>query len=455
MNRWAVDVTGINLDADLRLEDTKHGEKDIIAHKKSMKLFSREEEEEKKEHDIGDVCVLLPDELLQGFINRQAVLEEATSPLASSLRSALLSNHRSSIFVPIGDVSSSLPQEVSTPIRKELRVYNNFFNPGDTQLMNVVAIKQPNYCGVDVVNAFLQKLFTEHPEQVERFSNNPRHYKLYIADEYTGEAEMAVILDRPAKEFITCYTVQALPAARIYMFPVRKELLPTTAHDINILVNIKPLDPTTKPVQRMCCVPSDMLAESLEALLTARLPSNAVVQGSLRIKYGPVELNINEFYNFGAGCGSVQCPVSEYTLLSLHRFGVTEVSVNGRVVEASSAEAAFTDPMEDIVIDMDVDEALSFQQFEVISINRYGARQQRLLCVDGEHIYTMRPNADANTATTERTIKDIEDVCTDVKRPKYLEIIYTKASKFDVDHLECTTTYNRALLEEKSACGAP
>lgn len=337
-----------------------------------------------------------------------------------------------------------------SPRAKEIKVYSTFVTAQETRTAVTITMTRPNFRGVDIVNAFLMQAVASDEWLCARYSTNPRLYKLFIADEDSGEEEMVVQLDLKAQNF-PCYAVNPLPAAKLYLFPQRDALLPTTPFDIKLKITIRANDPQSKPILRECAVPADMLAESVEETLRRRLPASAIVPGSLRLKYGPLELNINEYYNFGPGCGSLNCPIAERTMLSLYRYGINEVAVSGRAVEVAHEAGLLSQVSEDIDIDMDVEEALSFQQFEVISITRYGARQQRVLCVDGEHLYTMRPNSDAasNTNTTERPIKEIDEVRTFPDKPKYMEIAYTKESKYEEDRFECTTTYNRALLDEK------
>ncbi|EPY26738.1 hypothetical protein AGDE_11117 [Angomonas deanei] len=438
MKRWAVDVAGINLESDLRLEEDKMeyvpptskstGRSRGDAHKHEGATSTDE---------LGEIHVLSESELLYAFESRlrkarqPAELEEdVSSPFSGTMRSSSVRGGGREPSVNL-DNSLSMSMEFMSK-QKEIKVFENFMEEGKTSTTSIV-IKQSNYCNIDIVSTYLKKIFSENEDLSGRFSDNPRHYKLFIADEFTGEPEMAVMLDKVAQDF-SCYALQPLPLAKIYLFPQRTTLLPTTAHDINLSVTIRSsTDKNLKPIQRKCCVPADMQVESLEALLISRLPTNCIVQGSLRVKYGPLELNINEMYNFGIGCGSIQCTISEHTILSLYRFGVTEVAVNGRVVDAAESEIGNID--DDIEVELSVEDAISFQQFEVIAINRCGVRQQRSFCVDGEHIYTIQPTKNMETNTTEKSVKDVEEVKTFPEKPKYLEIIYSKASKFEPDRL--------------------
>lgn len=476
MMRWAVDVTGIDVAEDLGRELGKH----VYTAPRSVHNESWHAVDEWRPNtggdsdELGEVWVLSRGEIEDALLERCMESEDIFRPLNKVSTGSPTSQTRQSGGHPAGAMNMSstrgnsiTPSPPHTdrvesnsqsmisndftfdpPPSRDVQVFSTFLDSQGKRTKVTLTMPQATYRGVDVVTVFLQQAVAANETLSQRFSTNPRLYKLFIADEYTGEEEMAAQLDLGAQNF-SCYAVTPLPAAKLYLFPQHTALLSTTTRDVNLTVQVRPLDTTANAVQRQCVVPSDMLAESLEATIGSRLPASGIIQGSLRIVFGPLELNINEYYNFGAGCGQPNCPIAERTVLSLFRFGVREVVVNGRAVEEAPTEI-LRDLAEDIVIDMSVDEAVSFQQFEVICINKYGARQQRLLCVDGEHLYTMRPNAtETMPKMTERTIKDVEEVRTFPDKPKYMEIAYSKASHSEEDHFECTTTYNCALLNEK------
>ncbi|AIN95731.1 hypothetical protein LPMP_070450 [Leishmania panamensis] len=471
MMRWAVDVAGIDVAEDLQREQRKYVYKaPSAAHDEPWSTVDDwRPNSSGYSGELGKVRALTWDEVRDGFAERAMRANAAFCNIGRTTTGIL--QYQGSITISGGCLSpmrgvgsrglqmdrlvsrnqSTLADDsasdTAAPTR-EVRVFSTFLNAEGKRTTVTLNMTQPTYRGVDIVAAFLQQAVASNELLSQRYSTNPRLYKLFIADEYTGEEEMAAQLDLNAQSF-SCYAINPMPMAKLFLFPQRTALQNTTTRDVNLTVQVRPLDPRAKAVQRQCVVPADMLAESLEATICSRLPASGIIQGSLRIMHGPIELNINEYYNFGAGCGQPNCPIAERTILSLFRFGVREVVVNGRAVEEAPAEI-LRDLAEDIIIDMDVDEAISLQQFEVICINKYGARQQRLLCVDGEHLYTMRPNAsEALPKTTERMIKDIEEVRIFADKPKYMEIAYTKSSHFEEDHFECMTTYNCALLNEK------
>lgn len=431
MTRWVIDVTEIDVEVDLQRHDrmklhvgTPFGRKETW--KPTGNAMTRTDALD----SAGAVVTLTMKELIEQQRRRR---EEALSE-------NLLGQVCSGLSQPKNDA------EISKGV--EVRVFSTFTNAQGKRTVCTVQPRQTLFRGVDVVNAFLQQIVVPDDRLSARFSTNPRLYKLYIADEFTGEEEMVLQLDGAAQNF-ACFAIQPLPAAKLFLFPQRTQLLPSVSEDINLTVEVRSLDSQVKTIKRHVLVPADMLAESLEQAVVNRIPGIGVVQGSLRIKYGPVELNINECYNFGTGCGQMDVPIAERTILSLFRFGVTDVLVQRRVPDENTDVCA---PVEDIVIDIDAEEAQTFQQFEVMRINRYGARQQRVLCVDGERLYMTRPNADGSGVSKvngEKLIREIEEIHTSPTKPSYLKICYSRASNHEDDCIECNTVYNRALLHEK------
>lgn len=459
--RWTVDITGIDIESDLGRESTRFvaANKPPPAFRKRESLKDTEEkalERSVLEDGMGEVWVLQPEELLEEREIRVASAPAIGIPSNTQQQPSLANKDRLNCTTSLLQSQSSMNggSFVDSPRVVDIKVFCTFLSPQNKRTAVTITMTQGQYRGVDIVYAFLMQAVASDERQSQRFSTNPRLYRLFIADEFSGEEEAPVQLDNSTLSF-TCYAVSPLPAAQLYLLPQRTELLPATPYDINLLVNIRTSGPQSKPIQRHCVVPADMLAESLESTLARRLPASAIVQGSLRIKYGPLELNINEYYNFGAGCGQPNCPIAERTMLSLYRFGVSEVVVSGRAVEVAADSALVTDGTEEIKIDMSPEQAVSLQQFDVVCITRYGARQQRVLCVDGEHLYTMRPNSETVPSTTERPIKDIDQVRVFPNKPKYIEIEYTKASKYETDRFECTTAYSCALLAEKLRVARP
>lgn len=375
------------------------------------------------------------------------IRDPAASSTFTSASTANTSSPKNALVSPFNNTSWSANETAL-----QVSVHFNFL-PSPALPLSPITFMMPNhdFCGSDIVRSFLYRLIATDASLEQQYSTDPHCYKLYIADELTGEPEMAVQLDHSAPNFV-CYFVEPLLAAQLKLFPQRSALLPAPSDNIMLRVQVRSRDTPNRAVSRMCVIPCDLVVERLESVVAGLLPACEITQGSLRVVYGPLELSVHERYNFGMGCGNLYCPISQLTVLALHRFGVSEVVVTGCTTDDASTGLgnSVMRTGEDIVIEMKLEEAMSFQQFEVISTNRYGAQQQRLLCVDGEHLYTVRPNiTDTLPQTTERMIADIEDVRCFANKPLYMEIEYAPSSGFEIDRFECTTAYNRALLDEK------
>lgn len=349
---------------------------------------------------------------------------------------------------------------------RDLRVFCNFLSqPGKKCSFNV-RLSDKAIRGIDVVEASIKVFLLSDEKLPGKYSENPLHYKLYLADEQTGEELGSVKLESSCAAF-QCLTVEPLPAAKLYLYPQRTGLLPMVFEDVYLIVEIRAGD---KVSRNQRTVPADLLVEKLEKVLTGLLTNTDIIKGSLRIRYGPSELNIQEKFDFGAGCGQQDVPISERTVLSLARFGVTEVilqaskscaegdelsqersngssSISGA---ASSAMGTSSMLLSGGIRRLDEEEANTYQQFDVIKINKFGIRQDRVIGVDGERVYNMRPSTEAGkTKNPERYIGDIELVRDFRDRPNYCEIEYSKLSKYDTDRIELKTPYDCAMLVEK------
>ena len=99
---------------------------------------------------------------------------------------------------------------------------------------------------------------------------------------------------------------------------------------------------------------------------------------------------------------------------------------------------------------LDEDEARAYQHFDVIKINKYGTPQRRVIGVDGERIYNMRPSSEVGkTKNPERNVSDIKVIRTYPERPLYFEIEYRKEVKVDTDCIECRSVADCLLMVEK------
>ena len=305
--------------------------------------------------------------------------------------------------------------------------------------------------GVDVVEATIRVFMCSDEKLRAKYSDNPRHYKLFLADDQTGEEESPIQLDSGCGGF-SSLAVEPLPIGKLYLYPERTGLLPTIYDDVPLTVEVRSEgDKSSRHVKH---VPADLLVEKLEKTLADMLANADVSRGSLRIRYGPSEIDIAEKFDFGAGCGHQDISVSERTVLALYRFGVTEVSLRGKVSVddeiGGSGDPSAGSSSSISLKRLDEEEARAYQQFDVVKINKFGIRQERVIGVDGERVYNMRPSSESGkTKNPERNINDIECVRDFRDRPNYCEIEYSKLSKYDTDRIELHSAFDCAMLVEK------
>ena len=328
---------------------------------------------------------------------------------------------------------------------RDVRVFCNFLAaPGKKCSFNV-RLKEQIALGIDVIEGAIRAFVSADERLRQKYSDNPRLYKLSVADE-SGDDIAPFQLDRACQN-VNCFLLHPLPDAQLFLFPVRGGLLPSPAHSVPLTVEVRSAD--QKIVKRFLTFPADLLVEKLETALQSKLPVNSITFGSLRVRYGPAELFTTLRYDFGIGCGSL-LSISERTVCSLHRYGVTELIVDGKVQEQESPSIGGHDTLIDNVKRLDEEEARAYQQFEVVKINKFGVRQQRVIGVDAERVYNMRPSSEVGkTKNPERQIEDIEVIRDFRDRPTFCEIEYSKASKYDTDRIECRSAFDCAMLVEK------
>ncbi len=346
--------------------------------------------------------------------------------------------------------ASSPPGAFSRPARmRDIRVFCNFLSAPGKKCSYNVRLNDKAIRGIDVVEASIKVFLLSDEKLRGKYSENPLHYKLYLADEHTGEELGSVKLESSCASF-QCLTLEPLPVARLYLYPERAGLLPMVYEDVSLVVEVHADDKTSRHQKT---VPADLLVEQLEKTLTGLLMNTEIIRGSLRIRYGPSEIEVSDRFNFGAGCGYQEIAVGERTVLALARFGVTEVTLKASRACAEGDELSperSTGASASLIKRLDEEEAKAYQQFDVVKINKFGIRQERVIGVDGERVYNMRPSSEAGTTKNpERYIADIEMVRDFRDRPNYCEIEYSKLSKYDTDRIELKSPYDCAMLVEK------
>jgi hypothetical protein len=424
MNRFAVEIGGVDLDDDLGLEDR--------------------------------VCLRQLDPVLPvPPLERQTAQRDDLPPLTSTecrldilgmqdLVDKMHENASLTIFNSLAVPSTQIPVSVRQR-QRDVRVFCNFLATQGKKHVVTLRLKDLAPRGVDVIDQTI-KAFLCDERLKAMYSDNPRLYRLFMADDSTGEEEVPIQHDSACGNF-TCFALAPLPAAQIFLFPKKGGLLPPPAEDPIVYVEVKD---GVKSSRRLVTLPLDLAVNHLEAYLSERLTNHSITPGTVKIRYGPMDLHLSEVYNFGPGCGAHDVPVGDLTVYSCTRFGVAEYSAHGRVNDEEADPIANVDGALDHLRRMDEEEARAYQQFDVIKVNKFGVRQQRVIGVDGERVYNMRPLSEVGkTKNPERLIEDIEVVRDFRERPTYCEIEYNKASKYDTDRIDCRNSADCIMLVEK------
>eukprot|EP01059_Diplonema_ambulator_P019202 TRINITY_DN3205_c0_g3_i1.p1 TRINITY_DN3205_c0_g3~~TRINITY_DN3205_c0_g3_i1.p1 ORF type:complete len:518 (+),score=48.84 TRINITY_DN3205_c0_g3_i1:50-1555(+) len=136
-------------------------------------------------------------------------------------------------------------------------------------------------------------------------------------------------------------------------------------------------------------------------------------------------------------------PYTDRSLGALHReYGIRELYLRSKGKEAEDPES--DEDLEPpsgaktkIFRDWDEASASRYTEYQVVKINKFGLRQNRVLGIDREKIYNMMcGNKVQKTKNPERSIGDIVYIRTFLDKPCYIEIEY-KNSKSGKDQIEC------------------
>lgn len=426
MERFAVEVGGIDLNDDFALESRVH-----LRHVDVISQPTIQPERQPTQRD--DIPPLTASDFRLCELDLQDLIEKVHEN--SALR----------VFSGSGMTVSQPPASMRQR-QKEIRVFCNFLAPPGKKHIVVLKLKDTVPRGVDIIEQTIRAFHASEERLKGMFTDNPRHYRLFMADDATGDEEVPIQHESPCGNF-TCFSLSPLPAAQLHLFPARKALLPPPADDPIMLVEIRD---GLKSSRRHVTLPLDLTISRLEEYLIERLTNHSITTGTIKVRYGPMELQASDVYNFGPGCGALDVPVSDLTVYSCARFGASDFIVAGKVNDDELDSAAPVDGALDHLRRMDEEEARAYQQFDVIKVNKFGVRQQRVIGVDGERVYNMRPLSEVGkTKNPERLIEDIEVVRDFRERPTYCEIEYNKASKYDTDRIDCRTSADCIMLVEK------
>lgn len=346
--------------------------------------------------------------------------------------------------IPPGDLSRTSSNASPQRVRmREVKAWVSFLH----QKRECITVRLPDGSkGSDIVEAVIRTAMAQDERLRGRWSENARDYKLFTADDQTGEEEFLMNMDRDASK-ITSVLLKEGPGANLAKFPQQQQMLPAAVDDIAFQVNI-----IGAQGKRTVTLPPDMLVVHLVEVLEEALHLKETDASSLLVHYGPVTIGLEQRFGFGPGGeGSEPLRVRDRTIQSLYRFGVKEFSIKAKLLDdapptpldpANKGQAVFPANRS-----MNEEEAKMYRQFEVIKTNKYGLRQERLLGVDAETIYNMKPGTSAGKAKNpERAITDIKEIRVFPERPNYFEIDYVKD---DTDKIETKTALDCSLLVEK------
>lgn len=68
--------------------------------------------------------------------------------------------------------------------------------------------------------------------------------------------------------------------------------------------------------------------------------------------------------------------------------------------------------------------AVQYKEFEVVKVNKYSVRQERILGIDGNKIYNMKPKTSKKTKNPERGVDDIVSVRSIEEKPRSFGIVF-------------------------------
>ena len=321
---------------------------------------------------------------------------------------------------------------------KEVKVFSPCFYPGKRHLIKIKA--NDGATGSEVVAITLKTVIEQDKALRGKISEDPRNYKLVVADDTTGEeGDISISSDGVATRFGALFMkLVSTP------FPSHKEMYPAVCDDVRFTVDV-----IGAQCKQTVLLPADMKAEELEEVLKTKLNLLSLVKGSVVVRYGPTEIGLERQYGgFGVGAEAVEGEgtptVGSRTMLSLYRFGVRELALRGKLKD--DAPPAPSPTPQNSFRGVDEQEAQMYRQFEVIKINKFGKAQERVLGIDADRIYNMKPGSEVGkTKNPERSIKDIIDIKT-FPDPCYCEVEYRGV---DTDKIHCRSAAECYHLVEK------
>eukprot|EP01062_Namystynia_karyoxenos_P051926 TRINITY_DN4111_c2_g1_i1.p1 TRINITY_DN4111_c2_g1~~TRINITY_DN4111_c2_g1_i1.p1 ORF type:complete len:579 (+),score=192.49 TRINITY_DN4111_c2_g1_i1:98-1738(+) len=300
---------------------------------------------------------------------------------------------------------------------------------------------------VDVIKTTLRVLREDQGlSRGQEFSNNADHYRLRVAEDDSGKPDEDLpVLDKKTAlrrmgfdTLVLCATQPYRRGAGTAAAAAQRAAMPPALEDVEIRVHMVGRSENRRRVGRLL-VPPDVVFKDALAVICDRFKKDAS-RYSLRLCIDGNERD---------SVPDDPVPITERTLGTLaRRHGVTDfiLKPKGRdVVESDGSDAeARDDRPAQVFCDWDEAKASRYTEYDVVKINKYGSRQDRVLGVDRDKIYNMMRGVKAEkTKNPERSITDIQVVRYGFQdRPCYFEIDYRPGvCKSGRDQIECASAH--------------
>jgi hypothetical protein len=254
MNRFAVEIGCLDLNDDLGLEDR------VCLRQLDPVLPVPPLERQTAQRD--DLPPLTSTECRLDILGMQDLVDKMHENASLTIFNSLA--------VPSTQIHVSVRQR-----QRDVRVFCNFLATQGKKHVVTLRLKDLAPRGVDVIDQTI-KAFLCDERLKAMYSDNPRLYRLFMADDSTGEEEVPIQHDSACGNF-TCFALAPLPAAQIFLFPKKGGLLPPPAEDPVVYVEVKD---GVKSSRRLVTLPLDLAVNRLEAYLSERLTNHSITPGT-------------------------------------------------------------------------------------------------------------------------------------------------------------------------------
>eukprot|EP00755_Sulcionema_specki_P008640 Sspe_Gene.41521::Locus_20079_Transcript_1_1_Confidence_1.000_Length_1750::g.41521::m.41521/K20410/MAPKAP1, SIN1; target of rapamycin complex 2 subunit MAPKAP1 len=277
----------------------------------------------------------------------------------------------------------------------------------------------------DVIKATLRKLRERDPSL--SINPNPDAYRLRVADDdNSGKPDEDLpVLDKKTGLRRTGFDKLVLCEVKGSRHCARPSA-PKTLEDVLYRIFLGSVE---RNRTRRATVPPDLLYKDALGVICEKLKKDPS-RYSLRLVIDGVEKD---------SLDDEHSPVGERTLGTLRRkYGVTELCLRSKGRDDDDVESdTEIEPPKEQYLGWDEASASRYTEYKVIKINKYGARQERILGIDREKIYNSMPTKKMQkTKNPERSISDITHIRLFEDKPNYCEIEY-RNNRSGKDQIEC------------------